>query len=231
MYTYRKNIILTLFSFFIVLLCIIYFNPNFFQKSAENNTKLPNDIRWVVKSNEYNMLCEKIYAEAAIQTKNLYSHNQQAIIMDLDETVLDNSRYQVENFNNGETFNMQSWAKWVNREEAKLVPGVKKYIDLIRKLDIQLIFISNRMDARVEATKQNMKKLNIYDEKDIYLLRLNKKDKKDVRRKEVFNGTNRMSEYGPFDVILYIGDAMGDFPKNNNNINKYILPNPMYGKW
>jgi len=126
---------------------------------------------------------------------------------------------------------MQSWAKWVNREEAKLVPGVKKYIDLIRKLDIQLIFISNRMDARVEATKQNMKKLNIYDEKDIYLLRLNKKDKKDVRRKEVFNGTNRMSEYGPFDVILYIGDAMGDFPKNNNNINKYILPNPMYGKW
>ena len=78
---------------------------------------------------------------------------------------------------------------------------------------------------------KDAKKLNIYDEKDIYLLRLNKQDKKDIRREEVFNGTNRMSEYGPFDVILYIGDAMGDFPKDNTTTNKYILPNPMYGKW
>ena len=30
--------------------------------------------------------------------------------------------------------------------------------------------------------------------------------------------------------VLYIGDAMGDFPKNDK-ANKYILPNPMYGKW
>tara|TARA_B100000029_G_scaffold197938_2_gene196020 strand:+ start:735 stop:1430 length:696 start_codon:yes stop_codon:yes gene_type:complete len=231
MYTYRNNIILALFACSTLVLLIIYFNPNSFQESKKNSVKLPNDIRWVVKSNEYDMLCEKIYAQAAEQTKNLYSNNRQAIIMDLDETVLDNSKYQVENFNKGETFNMQSWAKWVNREDADLVPGVKEYINLIRELGIQLIFISNRMDERVEATKQNMKKLNIYDENDIYLLRLNKEDKKDIRRKEVFNGTNRMAEYGPFDVILYIGDAMGDFPKDNNNSNKYILPNPMYGKW
>ena len=231
MYTYRKNIILTLFSFFVITLLVIYFNPNYFQKSEKNNIKLPNDIRWVVKSNEYAMLCEKIYAEAKIQTKNIYSNNRQAIIMDLDETVLDNSQYQVKNFNKGETFNMKSWAEWVNKEQVDLVPGVKSYIDLVRTLGIQLIFISNRMDERLEATKQNMKNLNIYDENDIYLLRLNKEDKKDIRRKEVFNGVNRMAKYGPFDVILYIGDAMGDFPKDNNNANKYILPNPMYGKW
>ena len=65
--------------------------------------------------------------------------------MDLDETVLDNSRYQVENFEKGETFNMNSWAKWVNRAEADLVPGAKEYIDLVRQLGVQLIFISNRI--------------------------------------------------------------------------------------
>jgi len=230
MYTYRKNIILTLSSFSIAVLLVAYFNPNYFQKIKKSETKLPNDIRWVVKSNEYEMLCKKIYSQAAIGTKNLYSNKRQAIIMDLDETILDNSKYQVENFNKGETFNMESWAAWVNRKEADLVPGVKEYIDLVRELGIQLIFISNRMDERLEATKENMTQLNVYDKKDIYLLRLNKEDKKDIRRKEVVEGINRMTEYGPFNVILYIGDAMGDFLKDDE-ANKYILPNPMYGKW
>ena len=231
MYTYRKNIILTLSSFSILVLLIVYFNPNYFQKIKKSERKLPNDIRWVVKSDEYEMLCKEIYRQATIETKKIYSNKRQAIIMDLDETVLDNSKYQVENFNKGETFNMESWAMWVNREEADLVPGVKEYIDLIRELGIQLIFISNRMDERLEATKENMRKLDIYNERDIYLLRLDKKDKKNIRREEIFNGVNRMAEYGSFDVILYIGDAMGDFPKDDNNANKYILPNPMYGKW
>ena len=231
MYTYRKNIILILSSFSILVLLIAYFNPDFFQKAKKSKIKLPNDIRWVAKSNEYEMLCKKIYTQASIETRKLYSNKRQAIIMDLDETILDNSKYQVENFNKGETFNMESWAVWVNRQEADLIPGVKEYIDLIRELGIQLIFISNRMDARLEATKENMRKLHIYDEKDIYLLRLDKKDKKNIRREEVFNGVNRMAEYGSFDVILYVGDAMGDFPKDNDETNKYILPNPMYGKW
>ena len=198
-----------------------------------NETKLPNDIRWVTNASEYKILCEQIYKNAWQNLSETLKKatSQSAIIMDLDETVLDNSMYQVENFNKGQTFNMESWAAWVNREEAKLIPGVKEYIELVRDLGIQLIFISNRMDERLEATKQNIKKLNIYDGKDIYLLRLNKEDKKDIRRNEVFNGTNRMVGYGPFDVILYIGDAMGDFPEDNNNSNKYILPNPMYGKW
>ena len=125
---------------------------------------------------------------------------------------------------------MKSWARWVNKAEAGLVPGAKEYIDLARQLGIQLIFISNRMDERVEATKENMKSLGIYNDNDIYLLRLNKKDKKTIRRQEVYNGINRMNKYGSFDVIMYLGDAMGDFEMMESN-NNFILPNPMYGKW
>ena len=195
--------------------------------------KLPNDVRWVVKSEEYKMLCTQIYDSAKENLIKAFVENDYtnpAIIMDLDETVLDNSRYQIEIFNKGEKFNIKSWAKWVNRCEAGLVPGAKEYIDLARQLGIQLIFISNRMDARVEITKKNMKKLSIYDDSDIYLLRLDKKDKKTIRRSEVFNGTNRMEEYGSFDVIMYLGDAMGDFEVIDFS-NNFILPNPMYGKW
>ena len=62
-----------------------------------------------------------------------------------------------------------------------------------------------------------MRKLEIYHHDDIYLLRVDKKDKKNIRREEVFKGTNRMSAYGPFEVIMYLGDAMGDFEKTKFN--------------
>ena len=138
--------------------------------------------------------------------------------------------YQVENFTHGTSFNMDSWADWVNRKEANLVPGSKGFIALLRKLDIQIIFISNRMHVRLDATKENLIKLGVYNENDIYLLRLNKKDKKNIRRNEVFNGIDRMEEYGSFDIIAYIGDAKGDFPFDKDGYT-FILPNPMYGKW
>ena len=153
-----------------------------------------------------------------------------AIVMDLDETILDNSQYQVELFEKGESFNMDSWSSWVLRKEAKLVPGAKEFIEFVRSIDVQLVFISNRMDERVEATKLNMKKLGILEDSDIFLLRLDRQDTKDIRRQEVITGINRMKSFGKFDVIAYIGDAAGDFPIDSS-ANYFILPNPMYGKW
>ena len=85
------------------------------------------------------------------------------------------------------------------------------------------------MDERLEATKNNMKKLNIFSTKDIYLLRKDKEDKKHIRRQEIYTGTGRMTK--PFNVIQYFGDAMGDFPEGQNLGKQYIFPNPMYGKW
>ena len=199
------------------------------------NRKLPNDIRWVVNSDEYKLLCEQTYNEAIstlddiiINTSNLESA---AIIIDLDETVLDNSQYQVKNFHEGKSFNMKSWAKWVNQSEADLVPGVKRFIEFIRKKNIQIIFISNRMHKRLNATKKNLKKLNVFNKNDIYLLRLDKSDKKYIRRNEVVTGNNRMKKHGSFNIIMSVGDQMGDFDLEKEDIKNIILPNPMYGKW
>ena len=79
-----------------------------------------------------------------------------------------------------------------------------------------------------------MKKLGIYSKDDIYLLRKNKADKKNIRRDEVFTSTGRMKEFDKYTVIQYLGDAMGDFNSKKYHrfgINQFILPNPMYGKW
>ena len=80
------------------------------------------------------------------------------------------------------------------------VPAAKDFIDKVRDAGIQLIFLSNRMDERLQATKNNMKKCNIYSKDDIYLLRLDKADKKHVRRNEVYNAIGRMKNYDKFEV-------------------------------
>ena len=206
--------------------------------------KLPNDVRWTVESKEYEAICYQIYKIAENKLDKHFSKNKHslnigdnsnlAIIMDLDETVLDNSQYQVELFENNESFNMGSWASWVRREEAKLVPGSKGFIDKVRSMNIQLIFISNRMDERVHETMSNMRKLDVHSDNDIYLLRKNREDRKHVRRNEIYNSTGRMAKYKTFKVIQYLGDAMGDFPNSdlsNFSNSQFIFPNSMYGKW
>ena len=213
----------------VVLSLLIVFNY-----SCNNKSKLPNDVRWVKNSQEYQTLCKQIYKQASEYIMSLNVKKGQVVVMDLDETVLDNSQYQVELFDKNESFNMTSWAKWVNREEAKLVPGAKEYINVVRSYGIQLIFISNRMDERLNATINNMKILDIYSDSDIFLLRKNKKDKKTVRRNEIYNSTGRMANYSTHTVIQYLGDAMGDFPSYDSkqfSVDQYIFPNPMYGKW
>ena len=213
-----------------ILLCFLF-------SSFLLTKDLPNDIRWVVNSKEYKSLCHQTFNTASIMLDEYLKNNKNnnlAIVMDLDETVLDNSQYQVEINNKNETFNMDSWSAWVLREEAKLVPGVKKFIKKVRKNNIQLIFISNRMHARLKATKGNMKKLDIFSKDDIFLLRKDKKDKKDVRRNEIYLSKGRMKKYEKFNFVQYFGDAMGDFPILDNSEfgkSQFVLPNPMYGKW
>ena len=63
----------------------------------ENHLQLPNDVRWVTESKEYNKLCMQIYRSAWRITRNVYAEDR-VIIMDLDETVLDNSQYQIDLF-------------------------------------------------------------------------------------------------------------------------------------
>lgn len=213
-----------------ILFCVVF-------SSFLVSKDLPNDVRWVTSSKEYKFSCHQTFNTASIMLdKYLKKNNNKnlAIVMDLDETVLDNSQYQVELSNKNETFNMESWSAWVLREEAKLVPGVKKFIKKVRKNNIRLIFISNRMHARLQATKANMKKLGIFSKDDIFLLRKDRKDKKDVRRNEIYSSKGRMKKYKKFNVIQYFGDAMGDFPVLDHSEfgkSQFVLPNPMYGKW
>ena len=213
---------------------IFIFNFSFI--FSQEIDEIPNDVKWVTKSKEYKTLCEQIYFNAWNSIKKeVNSSKEPVIIMDLDETVLDNSKYQIELFKKSEKYHPKSWNKWVEKEEADLVPGAKKFIlNFKKKKNAKIIFLSNRDNSTLISTINNMKKLGILFEDDIFLLKKNSKDSKIERRKEVFSGNNRMKKYGPKKIIAYFGDALGDFPEDEKykfGVNNFIFPNPMYGKW
>ena len=219
-----------------ILIIVYIFFLNFLSVDCQENKNFPNDVRWVTSSDEYKELCTQIYTNAWISLRNkIYSSNEPVIVMDLDETVLDNSKYQIELFNKSTSYEPKTWNKWVKKEEADLVPGSKEFITRFKKIkNSKIIFLSNRDASTLSATKSNMKKLDILFSDDIFLLRESDDDTKIVRRNEIIKGDGRMRKFGAKKIIAYFGDAIGDFPKDKNfefGINKFLFPNPMYGKW
>ncbi len=218
-----------------LLICILLPLFSFTQHNNDLNN-LPNDVKWVTESKEYKLLCQQIYRTAIKQLKKQCKKKKNpVIIMDIDETVLDNSQYQVDLYNKNTSYNSKSWNNFVEKEISELVPGAKQFILAYKKYpNAKIIYISNRDASSLDATKSNMKKLGIYFEDDIFLLRENQSDSKIIRRQEVLDGNNRMQNYGSQSVIAYFGDAFGDFPNNKKyqfSKNKFLFPNPMYGEW
>lgn len=194
-------------------------------------------LNWVTQSREYKAVCLQTYANAwekvAAASKN--EKGPWAIVMDLDETVLDNSGYQRRLEESGEAYSQESWEKWVIEEKSTLVPGAKEFIAKVRKLPrARIIFISNRYARNTGHSRANLKKLGLSANNDIYLLRKEKADTKTIRQKEVLQGNGRMKKHGAFKVLAWFGDAAHDVPADTNlkwGTHKFMLPNPVYGNW
>ena len=194
-------------------------------------------LNWVTQSREYKAVCLQTYANAwekvaaAVQKES----GPWTIVMDLDETVLDNSGYQRHLEARSEAYSQESWEKWVLKTEATLVPGAKEFISKVRALPrARIIFISNRYARNTKPTRVNLQKLGIAGDNDIYLLRANRQDTKANRRKEVLSGTDRMAEHGAFKVLAWFGDAAHDVPDDPKlkwGTHMFMIPNPVYGNW
>ena len=194
-------------------------------------------LNWVTKSREYKAVCLQTYANAweKVAAAAKKQKGPWAIVMDLDETVLDNSGYQRRLETSGEAYSQESWEKWVIEEKSGLVPGAKEFIAKVRNLPRgRIIFISNRYARNTEPSRANLQKLGIAEDNDIYLLRKDRADLKNIRQKEVLKGTGRMKKHGAFKVLAWFGDAAHDVPDDPKlkwGIHKFMIPNPVYGNW
>ena len=215
--------------------------------------KMPRDIQWVTRSVEYAALCTQIYRSAWPIVKKAAQKQPEnwVVVLDVDETVLDNSKYAVERAALDSGFTQASWSKWVHRAEAPPVPGVKALLDSVRSLGpkAHVAFITNRRFENEPPTVENLKKWDLYREGDTILTRKSREDAKADRRKCLEAGIGRCEKNGPLAILALFGDNIRDFmpmrgmataqnyrehelaADPNWGTRFFMLPNPTYGPW
>lgn len=202
-----------------------------------NSAPTETAVRWVSKSKEYQAVCQQTYASAWEKVKEgaKKTSSPWAVVMDIDETLLNNSQYQIELNAKNASHSQEAWEAWVNRTEAKPVPGAKEFILKMRGLpNGRIIFLSNRFARNTEATRRNLQKHDLTAENDVFLLRKDKTDTKANRQREVAAGSGRMAPHVKMKILAWFGDAAHDFPDHPQlkwGSQKFMLPNPVYGNW
>lgn len=116
---------------------------------------LSNAVIYQTSSKEYPVLSSFVYNQAIAALPVRFA-NGDVVVMDVDETVLDNSTYQKERESAGLGYSSKSWADWVKREEATLVPGVANFIDEVVKRNGKVALITNRNKALDSHTWNNL---------------------------------------------------------------------------
>ena len=83
-----------------------------------------NGLLWFARSAEMKALFHQAFEHAAIKlVVNIEGVDNPAVVLDLDETVLDNSPYEVERIEAGIPYSSDTWKEWTSRGEAAILPG------------------------------------------------------------------------------------------------------------
>jgi acid phosphatase len=218
-----------------------------------------NAVLWMQSSAEYKAATLSAYTAAraaldraladpawtaALEQKTDFQGKLPAIILDLDETVFDNSAYMAWLVKTGGGFNAQTWAEFVEEKISPPVPGAVEYIRYAMSRGITPFYISNRAAALKPATRESLDELRILPalgEEAILL-------KREHRDWGVQKGSRRAAVAENYRILQIVGDNLGDFVDDYGVTiahraqvvrtqetfwgNRWImLPNPAYGNW
>ena len=203
-------------------------------------------IKYMRDGEEYAALARQVYrmaGEAVARTAAAAGRQGWAVVLDIDETALDNSTYQLERAAYSLPFDAASWSAWIARREAGAVPGVADFIALVRRAGGHVAWITNRDKTADDDTRANLKSLKILGDDDRLCGQKSPAHTKAMRRAEVVSGKGDCSWNGiAMRVAVFVGDQMGDFPEATEHIPGtgtddafgracFLLPNSMYGGW
>ena len=205
------------------------------------------EIKWVRDSAEYAALVRQVYRQATAAVRAAAERRgparDWAVVLDIDETALDNSVYQLERAAYAKPFDDASWNAFVRRMQSPAVPGALDFVTGVRAAGGRVTWISNRDDATREATRRNLAHVGLWHDDDRLCLLTEKAYTKAVRRREVTTGTGACAWAGrPAEVVAFVGDQLGDFPAAGEDLPDagrdealgtrfFLLPDPMYGSW
>ena len=191
--------------------------------------------RRALAAQAYRIAKEKLEAKVAAGITGSWG-----VVLDIDETTLNNSLYQHERMELGLGYSPASWTEWVNRKAATALDGVLELTQRVKQLGGKVVFVSNRTAAECLPTEANLDAAGI--PRDGMLCKTDMSDK-NVRFNAIQSGT-APSTLPAMKVVLFVGDNIMDFPALTQEVRKQpasafakfgedfiLLPNSMYGSW
>ena len=198
-------------------------------------------IRWVRDAAEYEAALHQVYALAGTQVERAAAGRgagSWGVILDADETIISNLKYQEERTALGKGYTSESWTAWVRRKEATALPGAAAFLQRVRALGGHIAIVTNRRAAVCPDTEANLTAVGLIH--DVVLCRTDEEDK-NPRFQAVAKGTGGQP---PIEVVAYVGDNIRDFPAASQAIKGtgpenfakfgttwFVVPNPLYGSW
>ena len=211
-----------------------------------DNTYIEAATLWQQASGEARALEYQTYVLARMlldrDLRNRRIRMRRAIIVDVDETILDNSRYQGMLIKKGVNY-PEGWTDWCNRAEATPIPGAVEFLHYANSRGVRVFYVTNRKVAEKDGTARNLKNVGFPEANDETLLVRTdtKSDSKEPRRQMISS---------KYHVVLLMGDNLNDFSdvfeksktvasridavetsKSQFGTHFIVLPNPMYGDW
>jgi 5'-nucleotidase (lipoprotein e(P4) family) len=168
-----------------------------------------------------------------------------AVVVDIDETMLDNSPFETTLIKNADS--QKGWSDWTSKASARALPGALEFAKYAQSRQVHIFYVTNRDDNERDVTIRNLQMEGFPYATQDHLL---------TRSDLSYTAGNTSSKTGRrtkvaenHEIILLIGDNLNDFSdvfedrsinngkdavvKNQSQFgNRFIiLPNPMYGAW
>lgn len=214
---------------------------------------------WVQTSAEYGISTRQVYRMAtnwldkaladpqweALTSDARAAEMPPAIIVDVDETVLDNSGHTARMIRAREGFTVDSWRAWVREASAPAVPGAVEYLRAAADRGITVFYITNRHHDLEEDTRRNLVSVGCPLAADIDVVLTRQEEPSWGREKS--SRRERVAER--YRVLQIVGDDLADFvplPAKVDDERRqrlaaehegrwgqywFMVPNPMYGSW
>tara|TARA_Y100000996_G_scaffold348367_1_gene286923 strand:+ start:2969 stop:3802 length:834 start_codon:yes stop_codon:yes gene_type:complete len=181
---------------------------------------------------------------AALEQKKDFKNKKPAIILDIDETVLDNSPFQARTIVKGLSY-PNGWVDWANEGQATAVAGVSDFLEFANKKGVKIFYVTNRIHILEKATKENLIRLGLPFDNDIDVLLMKEENgwtSDKTSRRELIAKDYR--------ILLMVGDQLTDFISSDeayvHHVERkeiaakysdmwgtkwFVITNPMYGRW
>jgi 5'-nucleotidase (lipoprotein e(P4) family) len=218
--------------------------------------ELLNATLWVQKSAEWRGLCHQAYTgaraqldkalktpawTAALEQTSAFEKLPPAVILDVDETVLDNSYYEARLIRDGGSYGPKTWDAWCKEATATPIPGALEFCQYAHKKGATVFYVTNRKSHLREATRKNLVAQGFPMREGVETVR--------TRDKQRDKGPRRIAIAKEYRILLLVGDNGSDFcspllaetnAETRAVADKHsawwggrwiLLPNPMYGHW